>query len=163
MNYFRFLFLSFQPKPFFAVNWKAACKQIQNILRKGNRRADCDEVGILWRYSVALQLVSACTFVWACMSGLAVSTLIPERVKWMLSGVLLVQLPNGGLETLRAQEAEKMQTGNAHRQWVCKVCWEETDPCVAITRTRVMTNKQWNTVCHQEKKGQTPKNLQQSI
>lgn len=38
---------------------------------------------------------------------------------------------------LKAQEAETMQTGNAHRQRTCKVCLEETGPCVAITKSWV--------------------------
>lgn len=45
--------------------------------------------------------------------------------------------PYGGLQSLTVQDAETMQTGNAHRQWVCKVCLEETDPCVAITKSWV--------------------------
>lgn len=47
------------------------------------------------------------------------------------------EFPNGERQSLRAQEAEMMQTGNTHRQWVCKVCLEETDPCVAITKSWV--------------------------
>lgn len=72
------------------------------------------------------------------MLSLAVSALIPERVKWTWSGESLVpEIPSQGLRSLRAQDAETMQTGNAHRQWVCKVCLEETDPCVAITKSGV--------------------------
>ena len=47
------------------------------------------------------------------------------------------EFPNWGLQSLRTQEAEMLQTGNAHRQWVCKVCLGETDPCVAITKSWV--------------------------
>lgn len=54
------------------------------------------------------------------------------------------EFPSGGLQRFKStQEAEMMQTGNADRQWVCKVCLEETDPCVAITKSWVSntTNK----------------------
>lgn len=47
------------------------------------------------------------------------------------------KFPKGGLQSLRTQETEMMQTGNAHRQRVCKVCLEETGPCVAITKSGV--------------------------
>lgn len=64
-------------------------------------------------------------------SSLAVSTLIPDRVKWRGS---CAEFPNEGLQSLRVQEAEMLQTGNIRRQSVCKVCLGE---CVAITKSRV--------------------------
>lgn len=70
------------------------------------------------------------------MSSLAVSTLIPGRVKWR--GSSCAEFLSGGLQSIRAQEAEMLQTGNTHRQRVCKVCLGETGLCVAITKSWVI-------------------------
>lgn len=50
---------------------------------------------------------------------------------------MCTKFPNKGLQNLRAREVEDTQTGNAHRLRECKVCLEETGPCVAITKPRV--------------------------
>lgn len=54
--------------------------------------------------------------------------------KW---GCCCCKFPNGGLLSLRTRETETMQTGNAGRRRVCKVCLKETGPYVAITKLGV--------------------------